>query len=269
MVNTWKTSSTFTLCIDNSFKRDGVEVECKIFTKNSLNDGEENLSSVGAAVINDDEHDYEFTFTGSPSLEKLNVSSIKLTVKATGEAFEWLNYPDDNLLELKDGEETIVSVTDNMYAGGSGTSDDPYLVANPRQLYNVREHTGSSFKQIADIDFAGSCGITLKYNGETGFYEIDSENEDARFYNGSGGFSPICWGSTFSGTYDGGGYTISNLVQFYGGTEVRAGLFGLIQDATLQNINLDATCACAGPEDARMGKYYGSLVGIVIDGCVL
>ncbi|MBD5227821.1 MAG: BACON domain-containing protein [Bacteroidales bacterium] len=72
------------------------------------------------------------------------------------------------------------------FAGGNGkgTNEDPFLVATPEQLDNVRSVPWASFRQIADIDLA----------------DIINKNY--------GSWQPIL---NFNGVYDGGGYAISNL----------------------------------------------------------
>jgi acetyl esterase/lipase/HEAT repeat protein len=72
-------------------------------------------------------------------------------------------------------------------AGGTGTADDPFLVATAEQLDDIRNHLGSDkhFRQVSDIDLAG-YGDPQK------------------------GWDPIGRGEAI-GSYDGGGYTIRNL----------------------------------------------------------
>jgi len=72
-------------------------------------------------------------------------------------------------------------------AGGTGTEDDPFLVATAEQLDDIRNKLGSDqhFRQVRDIDLAG-YGDPQK------------------------GWDPIGRGEAI-GSYDGGGYTIRNL----------------------------------------------------------
>ena len=53
----------------------------------------------------------------------------------------------------------MTSETDE-FAGGSGTQQDPYLVATADQLNNVRKYLDQHFKQIAHIDL--SCPVPFK-----------------------------------------------------------------------------------------------------------
>jgi hypothetical protein len=101
---------------------------------------------------------------------------------------------------------------------GSGTSGDPYLVATLDNLYWITQNSSSwssYFKQTANIDASSSSG-----------------------WSSGAGFSPIGNGSnSFTGTYDGSGYTISSLFISRSTTDY-IGLFGLISDATIKNVNL-------------------------------
>ena len=101
------------------------------------------------------------------------------------------------------------------YSGGTGTKDDPYLIANANDLNKLAHHlnygaTGyfddKYFVQTADID----C------NGYTYYDTWEPIGKDADH--------------KFGGHYDGGGYTISGLTITTDGEY--AGLFGYIKGGT-------------------------------------
>ncbi|MFA7205677.1 MAG: GLUG motif-containing protein, partial [Saccharofermentanales bacterium] len=104
----------------------------------------------------------------------------------------------------------------SMFAGGSGTVEDPYLIAHANQLYNIKYYHffGKHYKQIADIDLGGYFSL-----GE--------------------GWDPIGLGeSPFLGVYDGDGHTISNLfiTRPYQGD---IGLFGCVGELSeILNVGL-------------------------------
>jgi hypothetical protein len=75
------------------------------------------------------------------------------------------------------------------FAGGTGTSDDPYQVATPQHLDNIRNYLSSYFLQTADINL----GIP-PYNTGYGWNPI-------------GGTNPY----DFTGSYNGGGHCIWGL----------------------------------------------------------
>lgn len=99
------------------------------------------------------------------------------------------------------------------FAGGSGTENDPWLIANRAQLellhnYLGAEHTDKYFRQISNIDIS------------------------------SAPWNPIGRTTPFRGQYDGSGYNISGLyiTDYLSGP---SGLFARITDATLKNMNFD------------------------------
>lgn len=47
---------------------------------------------------------------------------------------------------------SLVTMAHAQFAGGSGTAEDPYLVATADHLNNVRDHLNKHFLQTADID---------------------------------------------------------------------------------------------------------------------
>ncbi|MFA7123336.1 MAG: GLUG motif-containing protein, partial [Candidatus Delongbacteria bacterium] len=89
------------------------------------------------------------------------------------------------------------------FAGGIGTSDEPFLVSNLTQLDAVRNFLSYSFLQTADID----ASETLTWNAGAGWLPIGTS-------------SPY-----FTGTYDGDGNIISNL--YCNRTSYYTGLFGV------------------------------------------
>jgi hypothetical protein len=78
----------------------------------------------------------------------------------------------------------------SVFAGGTGTETDPYLVATAEHLNQVRNHLAAHFRQTADIDLG-----TAPWNKDKGWRPIGASTS----------------GSPFTGTFDGGGFTISGL----------------------------------------------------------
>lgn len=96
------------------------------------------------------------------------------------------------------------------YSGGSGTVEDPYQIANETDFYNIRYHLDANYLQTGDITLAD--------------YAV---------------WEPI---QGFAGTYDGGGHQIRAAeVRITEGLILNKGLglFGMIQNATIKNINID------------------------------
>ncbi|KUO79036.1 MAG: hypothetical protein APF81_23305 [Desulfosporosinus sp. BRH_c37] len=98
------------------------------------------------------------------------------------------------------------------FAGGLGTTENPYQVATAAQLNNVRDYLDGSFQQIADIDLS----------------DYDSNQVWVPIGNS---------GAPFVGEFDGNGYSISNLT--ISGNSNDVGLFGYIGQAQLNNIQLE------------------------------
>lgn len=122
--------------------------------------------------------------------------------------------------------------SDNTFAGGSGTEDDPYLISTAEQLDAVRHHLDKNFLQTTDIDLA------------------DFQNNSS--------WEPIKedW-SGFSGTFNGNGFSISGLFVEQE-EESRLGLFSTLEvDGFIKNVTLkDATVITTG-----FGGSVGGLVG--------
>ena len=128
---------------------------------------------------------------------------------------------------------------------GSGTSGDPYKIASLENLYWFSQNEDKwtmnhYYVQTADIDAT-----------------------DTEIWDGEAGFSPIGWyeaydnQNQFRGSYDGQGYSISNLT-INRPTERRIGLFGATNHATIKNlkiINADITGEMAG---TIIGRAYGN-----------
>ncbi len=108
---------------------------------------------------------------------------------------------------------------EDLFAGGSGTSIDPWEIETAEHLNNVRfflgdEHSDKHFIQLEDIDFEASDFI----NGE-GWEPIGNQWEP------------------FMGNYDGDYKIIENLT-INRPTDSNVGLFGTIRGATVENLGV-------------------------------
>jgi len=122
------------------------------------------------------------------------------------------------------------------FAGGSGTANDPYLVADAIQLSSVRYYPTCNFLQIADIDLN-----VYPYNQGIGWQSM-----------------------TFSGVYDGGNHQIANLMINRPGSTFYNGLFDGAQE--LKNINLTNFTITGGVVIGGLAASLSS--GIVTNCCV-
>jgi hypothetical protein len=140
------------------------------------------------------------------------------------------------------------SAQSGQYAGGNGTTDDPYRIATWAHLNNTRDQPGANFTLVNNLnettpgyDAVASSGA----NGGTGFVPIGGLRAPERF----------------TGTFDGAGHTIDGLTLNRSG-ENRVGLFGYVWNGgTVTNLTLtDATVAGA--------TRTGGLAGVVKGGTI-
>lgn len=136
---------------------------------------------------------------------------------------------------------------------GSGTENDPYLIMNPIQLYQLRNFLNTSrvyFKMMADVDL-------------TDFLEDENPTQ---------GWSPVGTSSQpFKGVLDGNGKTISGLWINRNNTDY-VGLFGYCDGATIQNLILkDVDIKGNTNVGAICGRGYnrGSISNCVLSGRVI
>ncbi len=162
----------------------------------------------------------------------------------------------------------------SVFAGGSGTKEDPYQIATAKQLAylssSINEDVdwyGVYFIQTADIDLAG---MEWKPIGFVINIELNGSKSQYAAY-------------VFRGSYDGGNYTIYNLT--IGSAEnptdqTTSGLFGFVagdygaeDDCTSQvneiyltNIHLENVSIYV---ETRYDTYSGSLLGVGQNGVYL
>lgn len=199
--------------------------------------------------------------------DNIRITSLKFyddsSVKASAGiyAFAWWN------LVAGVGNGGTIDLSTNRFAGGTGTEADPYLVANPYQLSNVRDDLGGFYRQIQDIYFEGSCGMIASLNEDKTISFID-DHTNAPFYNDGSGWTPIGTDTdSFIGYYDGGGYIIDDLFINAEDT-VNIGLFaalGVAEDssvsATVKNLTIGKNSffnLSSGVFDTALGGIVGA-----------
>lgn len=108
----------------------------------------------------------------------------------------------------------IIVLEENMidFAGGTGSKEHPFLIANSDHLDNVRNYSNAHFKMIDDIEF------------DANDFEVEGV-----FYNDGLGWNPI---DNFTGTFDGCEFSIKGIVSKEGG------VFDFINGATVENLIL-------------------------------
>ena len=144
-------------------------------------------------------------------------------------------YPELASLAGTDG--TTADAFDRYFAG-DGTASNPYAVTTAPELQAMSDRLGAHYELGTDID----ASETSSWNGGKGFESIgDSSNP-------------------FRGSFDGQGYTISDLT-INRSTENDVGLFGLVTVGTVSNVTVSAV-------DITGGEKVGSVVGYVNGGSV-
>jgi len=137
------------------------------------------------------------------------------------------------------------------FEGGSGTAEDPWQIATAEQLNRVREDLTAHYILTADIDLSDY----ENWEPIGAFQSLSDAPEDAEVPHPD---------YAFTGSFDGGGHTISNLT-VAGAAPMGAGLFGCasgteqgeayIGSFTLENVNVS-------------GFYLvGGAVGLQFMGC--
>ena len=126
---------------------------------------------------------------------------------------------------------------------GSGTADSPYLIASSDDL-----------EQLADDVNSGN-----KYSGT--YFQLTSDltldGEWTPIGNGSRSGSSYT-GNSFSGVFDGTGYTISGLTITSGSGKQAIGLFGVVDGGTVMNLVLEDVSISTSADTA------GSAVGMAV-----
>lgn len=127
------------------------------------------------------------------------------------------------------------SAVQTAFAGGSGTAEDPWQIADADQLAAIQDHLDSHYILTANIDFGGA---TIKPIGA--WVSLGTEGEDAETPKPE---------YAFTGTFNGGGHTISNYVINEPDTPMAVGLFACVtgEGATVTNLTVkNATVSSSG-----------------------
>ncbi len=141
---------------------------------------------------------------------------------------------------------------ENEFEGGSGTKDDPYLVATAEHLDNVRNHLDAYFLQTNDIDLGQP-----PWNQGEGWVSIGGYKDE---------YEPEL---LFNGFYDGNGYTIDNLtmrpeIDWEEGIS-GFGLFGAVgPGGVLINVALEGVDILIEDGGIHTGALAGYNIGAII-----
>jgi len=140
-----------------------------------------------------------------------------------------------------------VSAND-LFDGGDGTINDPYIITTADQLYEVRYNLDKHFIQMKDIDLTTAT------------------SKGGEYYDGGNGWLPIGdYSNSFSGSYNGNGYSIKGMnINRTSTSSLYVGLFysitGCVKNLTIENCNITAKAS-----DTYGSVYCGGLSAIMKD----
>lgn len=143
---------------------------------------------------------------------------------------------------------TMIGCANGPFAGGNGSAESPYQIANAAQLDQVRNYLGDYFVLTADIDLS-----SYKNWEPIGVFKlVDEVNIDRKL--------------AFHGSFDGQNHTISNLTINRNDLET-VGLFGSVErgdasspavcNLTLTNINVTGGSTAPDAEETMTGGVIG------------
>ncbi len=140
---------------------------------------------------------------------------------------------------------TILSSAYAQYGGGTGESNDPYLIYTAEQMNEIGLHEEDwikHFKLMADIDLSSFTGTDFNIIG------IDE-------------------GNPFTGVFDGNGKRISNF-SYTSADRGYVGLFGYVkgENADIKDLGLIEPNVDAGTGD-HVGSLAGDMNGGTINNC--
>ena len=123
------------------------------------------------------------------------------------------------------------------YAGGDGTSENPYQIATPEQLVLLAQQTNNGTGGDAcyiltnDIDLEGNIGFLWTPIGKDPYY--------------------------FTGVFDGNNHTIKNM---HSSDKLKSGFFGGTKGAVIKNINFTDAQVSTSPDisDITNARNSGS-----------
>ncbi|PXA05739.1 hypothetical protein DDZ13_02390 [Coraliomargarita sinensis] len=142
-------------------------------------------------------------------------------------------------------DRTLVADFVHEYAGGSGSEEDPYLVATPEQLDDIRFLLDKHFKQIADIDLG-----VAPWNKGAGWEPIGNSRIDT-------------WSESFRGSLDGDEHSILN-VFINRPTEDYVGVFGQAYRANFLDVSITGA-QIYGKQ--KVGALAGEVVAATLRNC--
>ena len=186
-----------------------------------------------------DASDYEYVGDGVSNADGIfkysTIRDVTVSIEYKGEIIESLIFTDGEAGE---------------FAGGSGTSSDPYLISNAQQLLNINNGLDKYYKLVSDIDFAND-GVSLTYPIGWHRNSVGTDVYDA-----------------FEGVLDGNGYSIKNVSLASGNYTAlfaKIGEEGAIRDVTFDNVVIETTVEFLGND---VNSFYYGFIAATNDGLI-
>lgn len=182
----------------------------------------------------------------SDATDWASVDPAVVTVDGSGTATP-VGLGDTSITGGFDGKEINIPVSVAVvFSSGEGTAAEPYAITTPEQLNGLRFYTGEG--------------------GEDTYFELMGaiDLSDPDFIDDASGWVPIGTSSSapFAGTFDGNGFTVSNL--FIDRPEqTDQGLFGSLSGATVTDLHLESVSVIG---KGRVGALAGRIQNTVIQG---
>lgn len=167
--------------------------------------------------------------------ENTDIAIIQVTREGTKQTINTLTVENSSANYISNTAPTdLAEIHNNM--SGSGTTSDPYVITNVRELQAVKHESNVDYKLGNDIDATGTSS-----------------------WNNGKGFKPIVY---FSGTFNGNGHTINGLT--VNRPESDAGLFvqsvGSIKNTHITNVNITGNSYVGGLAGTNTGTITNSTV---------
>jgi uncharacterized repeat protein (TIGR02543 family) len=214
----------------------GGDFEPSVYTSNYFDsESSAQISGIGATAKTTAQMKQKSTFTG------WDFNSIWSILESY-----FISYP-----YLTENEETPAPGLVQYFAGGEGTSEDPFQIETPEHLNNVRNYLGDAyantyFVMVNDIDLTQYLIDDPEGWGAAGWLPIGIDNTNS-----------------FQGNFDGGDNIISGLKINRSATQF-VGLFGYIHQGEVINLGVEID-----PTASVIGKnYVGAIAGHIYNGLI-
>lgn len=248
-------ASAFVGFIDGSEINNSFAIE-NCYTDNLSAESAQKKESFAAAVSYKNVYTTNEAYDGSvEGLTKLDDAQMKAKLAGFNYNQVWQTVENGYSVHLDYAvQKEIFSGTEAAsYAGGKGTEDDPFLISNADQLYKLanatREETlGKFYKLTNDIT------ISRVYDGWTNDNLYTWAVKKAYLE----GFT---YASSFAGTLDGAGYTVSGIYYNNEITDNGDYAYGLIPFATANAVVKDITVSDINATVTGNGAAVGGVVG--------